>query len=138
MSTTKLEFEYDYDFFLIGIFCHYKDYRLAWSINRNLDFDLIREEDYVLEMKDFEQRFSKFNHYIESQDLHFFLINNRSENGLLIPEKKEVDYFLMVDGLVESSRKSQLISQIRELPEVISAVEVVPSELNSKQNLLIE
>jgi uncharacterized protein with NRDE domain len=138
MSTTKLEFEYDYDFFLIGIFCHFKDYRLAWSINRNLDFDLEKQSDYVLELKDQEQRFSAYNFHIESQDLYYYLLNNRSEHGLLIPEKKDVDYFLLVDGLVESSKKGELIKEIRGLNEVLSAVEINPQQLNSKQNLLID
>ncbi|MBD78986.1 MAG: hypothetical protein CL840_08715 [Crocinitomicaceae bacterium] len=138
MTTTKLEFEYDYDFFLIGIFCHFKDYRLAWSLNRNLDFDLEKQGDYVLETKDQQQRFSAYNYHIESQDLYYYLLNNRSENGLLIPEKREVDYFLIVDGLVESSKKGELIKSIRSLNEVLSAAEINPSELNSKQNLLID
>jgi hypothetical protein len=138
MSTTKLEFDYDYDFFLIGIFCHYKDYRLAWSINEHTDIEFVRHEDYVLEIKDVEQRFSMFGHYVDSQDLYYYLINNRSENGFLIPEKKDVDFFMMVDGLIERSRKDGLIGEIRALPEVLSATEIVPAQLNSKQNLIID
>lgn len=138
MSTTKFEFEYDYDFFLIGIFCHHKDYRLAWSLNKNLEFDFSKEKDYTLTLKDQEQRFSLYSFYIDHQDLQYYLISNRGENGLLIPERKDVDYFLIVDGLFEHSKKGELIHEIRNLTEVLSVMEISPAQLNSKQNLLID
>lgn len=138
MSTTKLEFDYDYDFFLIGVYCHHKDYRLAWSINKNLDFDLTKTEDYMLILKEQEQLFSMYTDYVDSQDLSYYLLSNRCETGFLIPERKDVDYFLIVEGLFESSGKGRLVEGIRGLKEVLSAVEIVPNQLNSKQNLLIE
>jgi hypothetical protein len=138
MCAYKLEFEYDYDFFLIGIFCHYKDYRLAWSINENTDIEFKRIDDYEIEIKNTQQQFSMFSFYVDSQDLSYYLINNRSEYGYLIPEKKDVDYFLMVDGLVERSKKDSLISEIRQLSEVLSATEIIPTELSSRQNLIID
>ena len=70
--------------------------------------------------------------------MYYYLLNNRSEHGLLIPEKKDVDYFLLVDGLIESSKKGELIKDIRNLNEVLSAVEINPKQLSSKQNLLID
>lgn len=138
MSTTKLEFEYDYNFFLIGIFCHFKDYRLAWSLNQHLGFDLSKARDYKLYSKNQEQLFSMYDFYIDNLELYYYLISNRGENGLLIPERKDVDYFLMVDGLYEASKKGELVQQIRGLKEVLSAVEINPSQLSSKENLLIE
>ncbi|MGB0403057.1 MAG: IPExxxVDY family protein [Salibacteraceae bacterium] len=138
MNKTKLEFDYDYDFFLIGIFCHHKDYRLAWMLNKYLELDLSKSKDYVMYNKDQEQKFSMYVDYIDNQELYYYLISNRGENGLLIPERKDVDYFLMVDGLIESSKKGELVKKIRELKEVLSAIEINPAQLNSKQNLLIE
>lgn len=138
MNTTKLEFDYDYDFFLIGIFCHHKDYRLAWMLNKYLELDLSKSKDYIMFNKEQEQKFSMYVDYIDNQELYYYLISNRGENGLLIPERKDVDYFLMVDGLIETSKKGELVRKIRELNEVLSAMEINPAQLNSKQNLLIE
>ena len=35
-----LEEEYEYDFKLLGICCHEKDYRLCWAVNSTLDLNL--------------------------------------------------------------------------------------------------
>ena len=112
MSTTKFEFEYDYDFFLIGIFCHHKDYRLAWSMNKHMDFDWTKSNDFELSFDGSQQFFSIFSYFVESQDLQYYLVANRGENGMLIPERKDVDYFLIVDGLIEHSMKGNLLSDI--------------------------
>ena len=52
MKYTLLE-EYDYDFTLIGISCHAKDYRICWSINQRFgyDFDQLTTRNLVLDWK---------------------------------------------------------------------------------------
>ncbi|UTW64156.1 IPExxxVDY family protein [bacterium SCSIO 12741] len=138
MSTSKLEFEYDYDFFLIGIYCHHRDYRLAWSLNRHLGLDLKKDNDYKLKSGEEFQYFPLYTFFVESQDLYYYLVGNRGENGWLIPEKKDVDYFLIVEGLFERSKKEILTQGIAKLKEVLTAVEIDPESLNSRQNLLME
>jgi hypothetical protein len=34
--------EYEYDFSLLGICCHEKDYRLCWAVNSTLDLNLTK------------------------------------------------------------------------------------------------
>lgn len=137
-QTSTLAFEYDYDFFLIGLYCHYKDYRLAWAINNVFEFDLIKQEPYTLEKQAEHQEFSMYTYFIEHQDLMYYLLSNRGENGLLIPERKDIDYFIIVDGLYERSKKLEFIKKLNGLKEVLSAVEVNAAALRSKQNLLME
>ncbi|MCB0381697.1 MAG: IPExxxVDY family protein, partial [Flavobacteriales bacterium] len=45
MSKIILSLEEDYDFALLGISCHTKDYRLCWELNKVLNFDLVRSTD---------------------------------------------------------------------------------------------
>lgn len=132
-----LGFEYDYDFQLIGLYCHFKDYRLAWAINKQFEFDLVKQAPYSIEQEEGKQEFSHFTYSIEHQELFYCLLSNRSDNGLLIPERKDIDYFMIIDGIHERSRKKEFISQLSGLKEVLSAVEVNPKELRSKQNLLM-
>ena len=42
-----LEDAYEYDFLLIGISCHEKDYRLSWALNQNLSLQLIKEKEDI-------------------------------------------------------------------------------------------
>ncbi len=133
-----LSFEYDYDFQLIGLYCHFKDYRLAWALNKRFEFDFVKQDPYAITNEEEIQEFSYYTFSIEHQELYYYLLANRSEHGLLIPERKDIDYFIIIDGLYERSKKKEFITQLSTLNEVLSAVEVNPKELRSKQNLLME
>jgi len=133
-----LSFEYDYDFQLIGLYCHFKDYRLAWALNKRFEFDFVKQDPYSIKNKEDTQEFSYYTFLIEHQELYYYLLANRSEQGLLIPERKDIDYFIIIDGIYERSKKKEFLSQLSALNEVLSAVEVNPKGLRSKQNLLME
>lgn len=40
MSKFQLQIDYDFDFRLIGISCHARDYRLCWALNNHLEIQL--------------------------------------------------------------------------------------------------
>lgn len=138
MNKFKLEIEYDYDFVLIGIASHEKDYRICWAINNKLGFDLKKTED--LEIKDKKQTessmFSMYMYENTEQYSEYYVIANRSANGLLVPEQKQVDYFLMIRGTVTDEQVEDIIKQLREVNLVLTAYEIDPNQLRSKQNLL--
>ena len=54
-----LEEEYEYDFRLIGISCHEKDYRICWGLNNRLHLSLAKEEVEI------EVMVKKTNEFIE-------------------------------------------------------------------------
>lgn len=138
MNKFKLEIEYNYDFALIGIASHEKDYRICWAINNKLGFDLKKTDD--LEIKDKKQTdatfFSLYLYENEEQYSEYYIISNRSSNGMLIPEQKQVDYFLMIRGSVTEEQVSKIVKLLRELSMVLTAYEIDPNQLRSKQNLL--
>ena len=51
MSKFTLNIEEDYDFSLIGISCHAKDYKLCFEFNKLLEVDFIRTEDLDIDSK---------------------------------------------------------------------------------------
>ena len=42
-----LEDAYEYDFLLIGISCHEKDYRISWALNQNLSLQLVKDKEDI-------------------------------------------------------------------------------------------
>ena len=75
-----LEEEYDYEFRLIGISCHAKDYRLCWSLNRFLGLGLIKEDQNlsIIEEGLFGgSTHSMYSWYDEENHHEYFLITNR-------------------------------------------------------------
>jgi hypothetical protein len=134
-----LEIEYDYDFVLIGISSHEKDYRICWAINNKLGLDLVKTEP--LEIKDKKQdELSHFSLFIFEQPDEFkeyFVIANRSEKGLLIPEQKQVDYFFIIRGEDDDDVIMEKIKQINEINLVQTAFRIDVNGLKSKQNLIL-
>src|SRR3954466_9882740 len=107
MAKLVLNIEYDFDFTLIGISCHEKDYRLSWTINNKLGIDLSKEKDLEIDVKKHKEPMihSFFAFEEEDQFKQFYLINNRGTKGLLVPEQKQADYFLMIKGTISADEK---------------------------------
>tara|TARA_B100000809_G_C15138934_1_gene532012 strand:+ start:3930 stop:4343 length:414 start_codon:yes stop_codon:yes gene_type:complete len=136
MSKMVLTIEEDYDFSLIGISCHAKDYRLCWELNKVLNIDLIRTTDFEISKKSEAISFSFYEFIDETNYLEYFLISNRAKNGFLIPEQKKVDFFLMVRGNILESLTKEIIGKINSLSLVLTSFNIDPNQLKSKQNLL--
>lgn len=138
MSKFRLDIEYDYDFLLIGIACHEKDYRLCWAVNNALALDLERTEPLHISLRKEEPpaQFSLYMHENNENDTACFIVNNRSDRGLLIPEQKQADYFFVAKGPFGKREETQMLQAIRNISFVLTAFPLVPDELKSKQNLL--
>ncbi|HEY0029409.1 MAG TPA: IPExxxVDY family protein [Bacteroidia bacterium] len=139
MGKHTLEIEYDYDFVLIGISSHEKDYRICWALNNKLSLNLVKTEP--LEIKDKKQEehshFSLFCFEQPDEFMEYFIIANRSEKGLLIPEQKQVDYFFIIRGEVENETAMEIVKQIKEINLVQTAFRIDVASLKSKQNLIL-
>ncbi len=162
MAKHTLEISYDYDFLLIGISSHEKDYRICWALNKKLGIDLVKQDS--LEIKGKKQTtpsyFSFFIFDKEEDFLEYSVIANfsenkalvtkentlfneddkskkdQSENELLIPEQKQMNYFFMVRGEVDDDEAEELVKNIKEIDVVQTAVRIDVTQLKSKQNLI--
>ena len=136
MSKLMLSLDEDYDFSLIGISCHSKDYRLCWELNKTLLLSLIRAADYEITKKKEISKHAFYEFIDEINYLEFYLIANKGSKGNLIPEHKTTDFFLMLKGNPSSSQLSDFTVKINELSLVLAAFKINPESLKSKQNLL--
>lgn len=136
MAKLTLEVEEDYDFELVGICSHAKDYRLSWEINKALEFDLEKDNNYEINVKGDNQSYSFFSFIDDENLVEFYLINNRCSNGILIPEEKKADYFLLIRGVLRGGQKEELIDRIGNIKTVLTTYEVDVDQLKSKSNLL--
>ena len=137
MAKLTLDFEEDYNFDLIGICSHVKDYRLVWELNQSLGLDFAREENYDLNIKGERQSHSYFEYSDDENSLQYSLINNKCESGYLIPEEKNCDYLLVIKGgyLIDEMRE-ELLKGVAQLKHVLTTYFVDVNTLKSKENLL--
>jgi len=132
-----LRVNYDFDFSLLGIITPMRAYRLCWFLNKQLEMNLEREEDLLLKNEqDEEMFFPKYYFYIEESETDFYLLGNKGTDGFLIPEQKEIDFFMLVYNLPDRDGGAALAKKIKTLQEVQSAFTMDPRKLRSKENLL--
>lgn len=136
MSKMILLADFEYDFQLIGISSHAKDYRLSWELNKKFDINLVKEEEVVFSSK--KSGIKEFSMYFYQDDLEerdVRLIGNKSGGSFLVPEKKAADFFLMLYDY-NSLEINEMMREIRKINVVLTAFELDVNTLKSKENLL--
>lgn len=142
---------YDDSFVLIGIHSTLEDYAMVYHLNRVLkanfkrgknDFDLAENSSFP--WFDWDDKFD---------DRYWVLIANQStkqelqvNNDLfqnettysrprLVPEYKDVDYFLKIDE-DQGLQGSQILKTLAKIPKVMMVYAVETAKLKSKKNLI--
>jgi len=138
MAKLTLDIEYEYDFHLFGISCHEKDYRLSWAINISLNLELAKTTDLQIDSKKYTEplNYSMFKFENEQQHSQYYLISNRCLPSPLVAEQKQIDFFLMIKGYLTRDDINILLKKIKDTPTVLTAFEIDPNKLKSKENLL--
>ena len=133
----KADFEYDFD--LIGISCHVRDYRLAWFLNQALGIGLeMNEEPIEIAQKSAKghSTHNLFSFTDPDNDIIYHLLANNSAQGYVMQELSQFDFlFVLFENAV--FEPDELVEKIREIPVVLLAYGIDPEDLRHKQNLLI-
>lgn len=136
MSKHLLLDDFEYDFFVIGITCHAKDYRLAWSINKLLDINFEKDNDIELTNKKGKTSKHSCFHYLDDDtDNEYRLISNKSQNNFLIKEQKQADFYLIIYES-DSETIEEITAQLKTINIILMSFEVNIATLKSKDNLL--
>ena len=141
---------------LIGIHCTVEDYRVAYLLNKYLGINLVRKAtdlDFnnskstysIFEWEDIkhlttwslvsnickreEFQNSKFRSLFDTQE-HIIKTYN------LVPEYKQVNYFLKVDNEYNHTKEKYILNRILSIPQIVTAYTVDASQLKSKDNLI--
>jgi len=143
------------DYSLIGIHTSEEDYRLAYLLNSNLHTKFIRS-NFNLDFENKNASFPIFEFVNEEKQLTSYLISNKcvgntSENSTvnlfskdeffssttyLIREKKNVDYFIKIDGEISTIELYKTIENLNKISQVVTSYRINPSKLNTKDFLI--
>ena len=152
MQLLTFDLEED-DYSLVGIHSTEEDYRLAFLLNQHLNTKLTRYK-INLDFKDSDAEFPLFEFKDENSYINYYLINNKhkqfvhnQENaGLfggnystisyLIPEKKNIDFFLKIEGCYRESFIKNLINKLNALNQIITSYSIEITTLKSKDHLI--
>ena len=140
MKKAKLLVEPTFDFELLGLVSPIREYRMAWLINQEMDLNLVKADDLELEFLnapklEISQYFLSLPHGF-IQLLKNKALNSSQQLAYLIPELKNLDYFLLVQDETEQVQLSTFIDQLSKNSLIQSIVRIDISKLKSKENLL--
>lgn len=144
--------EIDYD--LIAINTIIEDYLLAFRINESLKLELSRYKADIISTNNLgEVAFSRYRFEDVNQQIYWSLVQNQKwietfeeklslfeqtqQKVYLLPEFKNADYFLKIEGAeFESAEIQGIISQIKKINNVSAVFTVDVEQIKSKNNLI--
>tara|TARA_B100000508_G_scaffold137355_1_gene131549 strand:- start:61620 stop:62039 length:420 start_codon:yes stop_codon:yes gene_type:complete len=138
MAKHTLQLEDDFNFDLIGLCSHQSDYRVCWALNEHLDLHMSKSlEPFMVSGKKGEivSAHSFYEWFDETNAIEYFLIKNKHNSHYLIPEKSQIDYFLVIReaGIIEID---DFLTKVREISSILTAFIFDPSELKSSSKLI--
>lgn len=145
MAKKKLLIENDYDFFLFGISCSEKSYRLCFALNNKLNATFSKSKDMEVwgsntmgreKNQTLQSRFPVFTFRDEEMFTDYRIIVNKSDSRFLIPEFKQADYLLMVQGGIPHTEKNNILKKVKEVTFIQTAFEIDAKKIKSKENFV--
>ena len=163
-KSLSINFEYDYNFILIGICSPLKDYTIGYQINKSTSINFKRsEKDVVMNYPDGveEANFAQFEYWDEQFQNQWYLLankckilcnddeknqgtifdghsQNRKKTKYLIPENPKVDFYIQIHGIYNECTKIALMKNIKTIERIVSVHEINMDKLRSKENLIID
>ena len=136
----KLHIDYnpEDEYGIIGISCHLKDYRLMYFLNQQLNFGFRKIEDFnFIDLKsDMVCRHSIFSYDYEENKVSFYVVANRSKGGYVLPEQKQLDYLLIIQGVIDEEKTQSLVKHIKEIPSVLAVFQLNLAKSRNIQKFL--
>lgn len=132
----RLESPPEPDVFIFGISCHERDYRLCWSLNKQLGLALTR---CLASPPTGGERsldaFAVFEHSDPETGNMIKLVCNRSSCGTLLPDHQRTDYFLIVDEGFPYS-PDHWLEQVGQADFVLTIFQLDPTLIKNGYKLL--
>ena len=134
-----LNYQHELEFTLLGISSHENDYHLSWVLNQKIGLQFIKAKHLVVLQPESElsQEFSVFNYEDEDALLVYNLISNKCEQGYLIPELKNIDFFLQISGEINHGFLNQIIEKLRNSGVVNASFVLDPKKIKAAEKLIL-
>lgn len=137
MSRFNLNAAYDFNLTLLGIVSSLRDYRLCWYINRELGFNFVKAPDLEITTLEKESRFfSVYIHINEITETEHRIIKNKGMEGVLIPERKETDFFWLINKRLPEQDEAWIVRELNHIEIIQKAFTIEFPKLKSKEFLI--
>lgn len=139
MDRRILTYEFELDFALVAITSSLEPHVFCFKLNRQLNISLFRIDELGISFREGDVGSLHFDRYFyqnSSVETTFYLLVNRGAGGFLVPEMKNVDFFLLIQNGIDEEDLKATISTINQITEVLVAIQVDPKKIKSRENLI--
>lgn len=128
MKIYKIDSEYEIDVLVLGINSHVKMYKLCWEINKKLTTNFVKTQNHNPQNTK-NQSFERYSFVDENTQTEYNILSNRCDSGYLDQSNKSVNYFIIVQGGVYSSKK--IIESLNKIECILLVFELNLSKINT-------
>lgn len=134
----KLAYKENYDFLLFGLSSHENDYTLVWKINQTFSFNFERAISLKIITKKAgeENEFTLYSYDDEDTFYLYHLIANKSDQGVLLEELKNIDYLIMVQGEFTEAFSNGFHNRLKKIENILGVFKIDPASLKNRDNLV--
>jgi hypothetical protein len=117
-----LDFKYEPEFHLIGLFSSLKNYKLAWDLNKQLGLDLRMLPSFSWQSLECPL----YRYENPERRLEVFLLGNRIINQNLFPEPKNMDYVMLLRNTGPHIDVPRMVADLRKIRNLQLALWLKP------------
>ncbi len=141
MATKKIELENSYadEIIMLGIIFSGPDYQLSHYINKELDFNLSKFEDFSFSLiNEKDVSFSWYCFFSEDQKIKAFLVDNHHRLATLVSAYKHMDFIIILENIDGQEQLKQVISSLRKIKNVNGVFKLDLNKIKNIELLLEE
>jgi hypothetical protein len=101
-----------------------KDYRFTFFLNEMLGFRFRRLADLESGEENASRNYSFYIYENLEERRNYYLVSNYHEDGRLIPSEKGADFFLIINDILPSGLKKEIVSKTKKISQVLAAYEI--------------
>ena len=137
----KIEIEINYAaaYIILGVVSTNTDYQLAHHINKSLVIRFSKYEDFAFNSSG-KKKYSYSWYYSFSEELKIksYLISNYHRSKKLLPEYKQIDYFIILENSNDVEQLNEIVNLIRKTKKVTAVFKLDLSKIKNIDLLLEE
>lgn len=138
---TKIErLELTLDFILIGISTQLPAYKVCFELNQKLQLSLtkqVKPHPFFIPKRMLNADADLYSYY-DGAGINYRLIKNKAEQGLVVPELKQIDYLLCVHDMQGKTTAINIYTKIKTYKQFLGVFNCDVNTLKSKDNLYFD
>ncbi len=112
---------------------------MAWKINQacGLNFERLENHKVTSKKTGQESEFALYSYDDEDTFYLYYFISNKSEQGALLEELRNIDYLIMIQGETTEAFTNGFQARLKKIETVHGVFKVDPSGLKNRENLVL-